>query len=738
MNKHRIYHARDRPLVFFAEFPCFQINNNSILHSERIDLYMKKIKKLLSVVLCLMLALACIPAAFAAQTDDAVIDPNADCSLTILKYDWTNAIKDGVWRSDSYVSTGQYDSAVTDTLGGTGENHLGNGETANGYAVKGVEYTYLQVAELVQYSVSGSVEVLYKFDKAASAGLLEAIGLEGGRNSHTDGNALDASCWYYQSDVLNAALAASLQSNATTLKNALENFVAGSGTRMPLTDENGFTKAENLPVGLYLIVETRVPEMVTGTTNPFFVSLPMTNVNGGGLGTEITDGGHRWLYDVTVYPKNQTGIVTLEKTVREANKDTGKNNATDEITDGFAHNATASAGDTLEYQIISTLPTITSSATAISVYTFQDILAKGLTYDSETPVKLEWFQDAACTDKVAAWLPEDGKFTVSTDENADGSHTMTIAMTDAGLAEINTANTDAGNENGSLYAGYSNYTLRVTYAAIVNSDESLVYGDAGNCNEVVLTWSRTSAGYMDTLIDDAHVYSYGIDLTKEFSDGRDDQSLFDHVKFVVRNKTDDYYVVAELNEVEGVYYVTGYTADEAEATAFHPVDRNGEKGQILIQGLEDDEYILTEVETADGYLLLKNSISVIITVSDDESRPCDVYDGDILGVLQNDPRYSFDGGYDLRLANIPQAGLAHNYLTASAAVDSHEVTMLADGGSANARVSLTVVNSRGFDLPQTGESGIWVYGAVGIALMSGALLVLLIAFRKKEEREARQ
>ena len=92
---------------------------------------------------------------------------------------------------------------------------------------------------------------------------------------------------------------------------------------------------------------------------------------------------------------------------------------------------------------------------------------------------------------------------------------MTIDITEAGLAEING---DSANVNGHLYKGYSNYTLRITYTATINSDDSFIYGEAGNDNEVVMTWKRTSTEYYDTLIDDCHVFSFGLDLTKIFSD----------------------------------------------------------------------------------------------------------------------------------------------------------------------------------------------------------------------------
>ena len=95
--------------------------------------------------------------------------------------------------------------------------------------------------------------------------------------------------------------------------------------------------------------------------------------------------GAAWNYDVTVYPKNQTGNPTLDKTVREAKNSTGKNTGSlTDITDGYAHTATASVGDTVDYQIISTLPTITSKASSLSEYTYVDTLSKGIQATTRT------------------------------------------------------------------------------------------------------------------------------------------------------------------------------------------------------------------------------------------------------------------------------------------------------------------------------------------------------------------
>ena len=636
-----------------------------------------KIMKAICLCLALVLCFGSTISVSAAEVAGATIDETQKGSLTIFKYDLTNSENDGVWDS-SYVSTGVADES-------------GVNETMKNYALEGVEFSFVKVADIVQFTESTAdtrtdshVEVLYAIDKVQGADFLKALGLENGAQRYTNADALDADKYFYQTDVLIQALSTALIANSTMVKNAMEQYIAAvGGTAMPLTDSFGKTKAENLALGLYLIVETKVPENVVSTTDPFLISLPMTSVNG----TNATDGGSRWIYDVTVYPKNQTGDPTLEKTLRESKSDTGK-------TDAYAHTGTASGGDIVEYQIVSTLPTITSESTYLTTYTFVDTLSKGLSY-AKGDVVLEFFTDSACTDSVAKWTEADGKFSVAYNSVETGE-TMTIAMTQTGLTEINTSKAVYSAAD-MVNSGYSDLTLRITYAAKLDSDNSVVYGDDGNPNQVNLTWKRTSTDYYDMLADDCHLYTYGIDLTKKFSDGNGD---FANVEFVLNNETDNYYVKAALNESEGVYYVTAHVADEADATHFIPVS----SGKVVVKGLEDDTYCISEVRTDNGYTLLKEDIEVVISQTETTSL-CD----DVSGSVE------------------------HHLLTASAKVDGNAVTMLADGGSANAEAPLTVVNTRGFDLPETGDNGTMMFTIVGILLMAGAVAVLLIANRKKSE-----
>ena len=612
---------------------------------------MKKIHRVLAMLMAAIMALSLITTAFAEPT----IDPAKNASLSIYKYDITTASAEGAWDAESYVSTGLHDdAAVVDKLAK--------------YAIQGVEFTYLRVADITMNNEvvddQRQVGVLYGFDSSErSNAVLSAIGLTAA-DAHKTDNGIN----YFTSDMLNNKLSAALTANATTVKNALEAAGRNGGVAMTETDTTGHTSASNMVQGLYLVVETRVPENVTSTCNPFFVSLPMTTIDGAA-----------WNYDVTVYPKNQTGNPTLDKTVREAKNSTGKNTGSlTDITDGYEHTASASIGDKVDYQIISTLPTITSKASALSEYTYVDTMSKGIKYN-KNDVVIEFFKDAGCADKIATWDENSGKFTVAYDAAAN---TMTIRMTDTGLAEINEAVTVYTD---SVKRGYSDCTMRITYAATLTADAKM--GDTDNPNEIVLTWKRTNTTYFDTLKDCCHVYTYGVDVLKQFSDNGGNLR---NVKFRLHNDTDDVFVIADLKD--GVYYAKGFAAKKSDATTFIP----NAQGHIVVKGLEDDAYSLTEIATDKGYILLKDAVKIVIKTA--ENGQCEKCGAKLL--------------------------------TASATVNGKDVTMT-DG---NAIVPLTVVNNPGFDLPKTGGYGTWMFTIGGVALLATAAFIVVKSRKHKHEQ----
>ncbi len=611
---------------------------------------MKKIHRVLALLMAVVMALGLITTAFA----EPIIDSGKKASLSIYKYDITTANSDGAWDAESYVSTGLHDDTVVDKLAK--------------YAIQGVEFTYLRVADIAMNNelLDGQrhVGVLYGFDGSErSNAVLSAIGL-----TNADAHKTEGGINYFTSDMLNNKLSAALTANATTVKNTLETAVKNGGVAMTETDATGHAYASDMEQGLYLIVETRVPENVTSTCNPFFVSLPMTTID-----------GTAWNYDVTVYPKNQTGNPTLDKTVREATNSTGKNTGSlTDIKDGYKHTATASVGDVVDYQIISTLPTITSKASSLSEYTYVDTMSKGIKYN-KLDVVIEFFRDSACTDKIATWAVNSGKFTVGYD---DAANTMTIRMTDTGLSEINEAATVYTD---SVKRGYSDCTMRITYAATLTADAKM--GDTDNPNEVVLTWKRTNTTYFDTLKDCCHVYTYGIDVLKQFSDNGGNVR---NVKFKLHNDTDDCYIIADLKD--GVYHAKGFAAKKADATTFVP----NSSGHVVVKGLEDDAYSLTEIATDKGYVLLKDAVKIVIKTA--ENGQCE------------------------------QCGA--KLLTASATVNGKDASMT-DG---NAIVPLTVVNNPGFGLPKTGGYGTWMFTIGGVALLGAAAFIVIRSRKHKNEQ----
>ena len=612
---------------------------------------MKKIHRVFAMLMVAIMAVGLMTTAFAAEP---TIDSAKKASLSIYKYDITKASEDGVWDAESYVSPGLHDDAVIDKL--------------SKYAIQGVEFTYLRVADIAMSNEvvdnQRHVGVLYGFDGSErSNAVLSAIGLTAA-DAHKTENGIN----YFTSDALNNKLAAALAANATTVKNALEAAVKNGGVAMTETDTAGHTSASNMEQGLYLIVETRVPENVTSTCNPFFVSLPMTTVD-----------GSEWLYDLTVYPKNQTGNPDLSKTVRENKNSTGKHNGSlTDITDGYAHTATASVGDVVDYQILSTLPTITSKASSLSEYTYVDTMSRGIKYNMNDVV-IEFFRDSACTDKIATWGEDSGKFTVVYD---DVQNSMAIKMTESGLSEINESE---GVYVDSVKRGYSDCAMRITYAATLTADAQM--GDKDNPNEVVLTWKRTNTTYFDTLEDCCHVYTYGVDILKQFSDNGGNLR---NVKFTLHNDTDDCYIIAE--QKDGIYYAKSFTSKKSDATTFVP----NAQGHIIVKGLEDDSYSLTETATDKGYVLLKEAVKIVIKTA--ENGACD------------------------------KCGA--KFLTASATVNGKDVTMT-DG---NAILPLTVVNNPGFDLPKTGGRGVWMYTVGGVLLLGAAAFIVIRSRKHKSEQ----
>ena len=615
-----------------------------------------------------------------------VIDTSKTGSITIHKYDMTAAKQGGV-NLDNFTSTGKQDTAAEAAL--------------EKYAIKGVEFSYLRVGDVEQQSENGKIQMIYELPTA----LQQILGLASSDAAKTEGSKT-----YFTSQIINDKLVQALEDNTAT-KDKLEAYMGQNGTAMDETNANGVTSKDKLPLGLYLIVETKAPENVTYTTNPWFVQLPSTDSN-----------GDDWFYDVICYPKNETGNPTLDKRVRNnPDQDNVTTANADKLADftsarneyKYQSTVTASKAEKLDYQFISKLPHITSSTTYLSTYTFDDTMAKGMTYSKDAVIAIYENKDAADStninnvDKsgaIAVWKSSDTdpKFTATYGKSGDAS-TMKIEMTKAGLSELNKK--------------YSDKYIVVYYTAKVNTDDTVVLGDKGNPNDVSLTWKRTSTDYYDILKDKCIVYSYGYDLTKKFSDSKGDATK---VKFVVKNKTDNYYLVARADRA-GVYQVTGKSATEADATQFSP----SSAGKLVINGIEADEYAFTETHSDAGYSLLKKDITVKVTETKANITPT------IANITGIQSKADTDSTANDGVAN--GTALNNNVtvqtIAASATVDDTKATMTKQGESDNAYINMEVTNQKQFLLPMTGGAGSYLLIIVGVVVAGCGVMI----FRKNKK-----
>ena len=215
------------------------------------------------------------------------------------------------------------------------------------------------------------------------------------------------------------------------------------------------------------------------------------------------------------------------------------------------------------------------------------------------------------------------------------------------------------------------------YKAKLN--ENAVAGSVTTGNSVNLVYEYTNNPDKEIEFGtdiDTTIYNWGIEITKQSDIGEKlDGVTFELYKGnadgIVGNALKFSQIDGEAND--GVYYLD--TAGDSTLTT-------SADGKLVIHGLASGTYYLKETKTKDGYVLLKDPVKIVIN-----------------------PDSEFDG-------------------ETTATIGDSKPSVSSDG---NNRFAVTVVNNKGFDLPQTGAAGTALFAIVGMALaaVAGGLLFFL-------------
>lgn len=518
------------------------------------------------------------------------------------------------------------------------------------------------------------------------------------------------------------------------------------------TGADGIASFTDLPLGLYVVVETDTPDKVTSPVKPFLVSVPMTKASN----------PSEWLYDIHVYPKNGTtyGEVKIVKTGRVGsgtpNKLSGVTFTLEKWneTDGKWNLVTASDKDGKEFNLTTdTNGEISVSGLSQGKYRFieQSIKENNTYIIDQTPIEFEVTKegkikykdkesagvsipvinespdveknvikdgepkteaDYSVGDKVpyqiTVTVPENitklTTFTVSDTPNhlkynEDATLTCNGAAVDEGVYTIDTKG-EGVPVNGfkitftpAQMGEYAGKTIIIKYTATLQSDADQT--TAGNRNDVSLVYGSKigvdgKEGGQKEIHDSTFVYTFKVKVHK----------IADDTNKGLENVEFDLYKKDENGKVTGAdAKALGLDPNEKWTKVNEAPLKTNKEGYVEQGGLANGEYYLVETKTASGYNLLKAPVKVTLSIQETTTWT-DTYIYDESGNM-----------------------LKHT-------VDK-KTTTFKDGDEVSDGVhTITVVNRKGFDLPTTGGFGTLLFSGIGVLLVVAGVGVLL-SLKKK-------
>lgn len=604
------------------------------------------------------------------MADNETMDASKKGSLTLHKYEG-----DPLSDVDAHTTQNEMATKVNEKV-----------TSGDLKPMAGITFHYLPIGSVGQYTKKDADEntvtkIGYTIDDSLKTFLnLQAVDVDATVNGKS----------YYTPKALGDKLATKTQAQSEAYMQKNHSIA------MAPTNNAGLTTQSDLVQGLYMIVEVGYPTNTVKTTEPFLVSLPMSDTD--------ANGQSHWIYDVNAYPKNKTGDINIDTVV--LNKDGNESKlADDEI------------GESQTFKIRAD---VMANVAKTKKYTIQAILDAGMTYQgaySVTGVK-----------KDGSEVPLTAGQTLDTKTSYTFKNTGQNLIFDFDptmLGQIDQEHNDA--------AVYDH--IDITYKAALN-DKAIV-GSLGN--HVTATLEHSTNTNVQTQPDTTTIehtsvnpciYTYAIDLYK-FGDSDINKPL-QGVHFQLLRQDDKTNVDLAKTDT-GTYYLNENVANTSATIA------SDQNGKALIQGLSTGTYYLKETHTVQGYNLLSKDIALHITSNEWQYQKA--VNGTFAKVEANEKYYtdankkhefvlpSADVG---KYVNFPSSTI---YNSEGKAQDMYQPQELHATSAPyrmgnDGKIILKIDNTKGFQLPLTGGSGTFLFTVGGGALIIFAGVIML--FNKKK------
>lgn len=390
--------------------------------------------------------------------------------------------------------------------------------------------------------------------------------------------------------------------------------------------------------------------------------------------------------NLTTTPK--ASAPTVEKKVQENSKypeDEGYGQGYNDVADW-------NIGDAVPFKLIGALPAMSGYDTY--KYVFHDTLSAGLTLNADSV-------EVYVTETKDANLESATKLTATTDYTLITSNTGDGCSFEVVFNDLTEVTIPEGSE----------YII-VAYTATLNKNAEI--GLNGNPNEVYLEFSNnpyaeeeTNETPKDTVI----VFTYELDTTKIDGGSADPENptKLPGAQFVLLNSDGNRVAkIDENNKFDGWAELPTGTGESGAITyedwttynTMNPVIlTSDDDGLFQVIGLDDGTYKLREIQAPDGFNLLPNDVTVVITA---DTNNCQDWSG-------------------------------------TAAVALRDLNVTADGALGNGQAdtgiaAITIANNKGATLPETGGMGTTVFYVLGGILAVGAGVLLVARRRMRGER----